>query len=217
MGSVHDVRGSPAAAGVGVNPMPPRPRGFLALLPVALALLLLAAWAGLVRLGWNWPLPARLMLLHGPVVVCGFLGTVIGLERAVALGRLWAHGAPAGAAAGTLLLVSGAAPGIGVLALIAAGIVLCAVYVAAYVRQPADFTAVMGLGAVAWLVANLLYAGAWPLPVVALWWMGFLVLTIIGERLELSRMRPPNPRGQTVFLMLVIAYMAALAGTLAQF
>jgi len=194
-----------------------RPRWFLALLPVALALLLMAAWAGLVRMGWPWPLPARLMTLHGPAVVSGFLGTVIGLERAVALSRCWAFGAPFGAALGTLLLVSGAAPGAGLAALICASAILCAVYVVAYQRQPAAFTAVMGFGAVAWLVAQLLYAGGWPLAVVALWWMGFLVLTIVGERLELSRMRPLSSGRRIVFLLLVIAYMTALALSLANF
>lgn len=38
---------------------------------------------GLVRLGWNFPLPAAgLAAYHGPLMVCGFLGTVIALERA---------------------------------------------------------------------------------------------------------------------------------------
>src|SRR5690606_39122271 len=115
----------------GVSVMPRRSRWILVLLPAALALLL-AAWAGLVRMGWEWPLSRRLALLHGPVVVSGFLGTVIGLERAVAFRRPWAYGAPAGAAVGTLLLVTNAAPGPGLLVLVGAGIVLCLVYLLAY-------------------------------------------------------------------------------------
>ncbi|MFO7312453.1 MAG: hypothetical protein C0P61_010360 [Bacillota bacterium] len=193
------------------------PRRYLVLLPIALALLLLAAWAGLVRMGWPWPLPARLVLLHGPVVIGGFFGTVIGLERAVAIARPWAYGAPAGAALGTLLLASGLAPLPGIVLLIAAGVVLCAVYVVAYGRQPAPFTAVMGLGAASWLAANLLYATGQPTFVAALWWMGFLVLTIAGERLELSRMRPPNRHRQAVFLVLVGVYTAALLLSIAAY
>ena len=42
---------------------------------------------GLARLGWPLPVAASLVAFHGPVMVAGFLGTVIGLERAVALGR----------------------------------------------------------------------------------------------------------------------------------
>ena len=190
--------------------MPRRSRWILVLLPAALALLLLAAWAGLVRMGWEWPLSRRLALLHGPVVVSGFLGTVIGLERAVAFRRPWAYGAPAGAAVGTLLLVTNAAPGPGRLVLVGAGIVLCLVYFLVYRRQPASFTAVMGLGGACWLAANVLYAVGRPVHVAALWWMGFLVLTIAGERLELSRMVPRSRGSETVFLALAAVYLAAL-------
>lgn len=50
----------------------------------------LGTWLGLVRLGWNLRLPSPdSLILHGPLMVCGFLGTLIGLERAVALGRFW--------------------------------------------------------------------------------------------------------------------------------
>lgn len=182
----------------------------LLLLPVAIACLILAALAGLVRMGWAWPMPRQLTLLHGPVVICGFLGTVIGVERAVALAQSWAYAAPIAAAAGTLLLLTGLAPVVGTGALVAAGIGLVAVYVVAYRRQPSSFTAVMGLGAVCWLVANVLYASETLSFIVAYWWMAFLVLTITGERLELSRMRPPSRHRQTVFLVLVVGYLAAL-------
>lgn len=39
--------------------------------------LLTAMWAGLLRLGWNWPpLQPTLPMLHGPLMVSGFLGTL---------------------------------------------------------------------------------------------------------------------------------------------
>ena len=43
-------------------------------------LLLVAMWAGLVRLGWRWPalLPA-LPISHGPLMVSGFLGFVFSM------------------------------------------------------------------------------------------------------------------------------------------
>ena len=47
-------------------------------------------WLGLVRIGWNLPLPSPDDLIgHGPLMVCGFLGTLISLERSVALGSPW--------------------------------------------------------------------------------------------------------------------------------
>lgn len=184
------------------------------LLPLAVGFLLMAAWAGLVRLGWGWPLSPRLASIHGPLVVCGFLGTVISLERAVALGCGWSYAAPALAAAGTLALVGGV-PGVAAGLLILAAAVLTAVYGAAYRRQPASFTIVMGMGAVSWLMGNALYAAGRPLYQVVLWWMGFLVLTIVGERLELSRMRPPSRFGHAAFLGLVGAFLTALGASLA--
>ena len=67
--------------------------------------LVCGAWLGLVRLGWALPLPWPDQLVsHGPIMVCGFLGTLIGLEQAVALGKFWGYGAPIATAAGALLL-----------------------------------------------------------------------------------------------------------------
>src|SRR5690554_3385934 len=61
-------------------------RGRFPLMFLAGISLLAALWAGLVRIGWNWPaaglLPAG---QHGAFMVSGFLGTLISLERAVAL------------------------------------------------------------------------------------------------------------------------------------
>lgn len=65
------------------------------LMATGMLALLGGLWAGLLRLGWAGPLlQRRLPAANGPLVVCGFLGTVISLERAVALKRVWAFLAP---------------------------------------------------------------------------------------------------------------------------
>ena len=58
-------------------------------LMILAALALLAGlWAGLIRLGWQLPpLALQLPAQHGPLMVSGFLGTLISLERAVALSQ----------------------------------------------------------------------------------------------------------------------------------
>jgi len=67
----------------------------LALLAHAIAALGFALWIGLVRLGWALPLPkSSQFVAHGPLMVCGFLGTLITLERAIAAGRRSAYLAP---------------------------------------------------------------------------------------------------------------------------
>jgi len=54
--------------------------------------LLAALWAGLMRLGWQLPaLTPSLAMLHGPVMISGFLGTLITLERAVAMKQRWMY------------------------------------------------------------------------------------------------------------------------------
>ena len=68
---------------------------------LAVSALLFGMWAGLIRLGWVLPvLQPPLPMLHGPLMVCGFLGTLIGLERAVGTGKRWAYAGPALTAAG---------------------------------------------------------------------------------------------------------------------
>ncbi|MCZ7655002.1 MAG: hypothetical protein M5R42_13025 [Rhodocyclaceae bacterium] len=48
--------------------------------------------------------------------------------------------------------------------------------------------------------ANLLWLGGASVLAVVPWWAGFLVLTIAGERLELSHFLPPSPVAQRVFV-----------------
>src|SRR5690625_5534773 len=71
------------------------------LMACAAAVVIGALWSGLVHLGL--PLPEGGTSLHeghGPMMILGFLGTVITLERAVALGQPWAYLGPATAGLG---------------------------------------------------------------------------------------------------------------------
>src|SRR5262245_9760654 len=62
----------------------------LVLIALAGISLLTGLWAGLARMGWLLPIPnSQFVLVHGPLMAVGFLGTLIGLERAVALKRWW--------------------------------------------------------------------------------------------------------------------------------
>lgn len=84
------------------------------LLALGIASLFFGVWAGLLRFGWDLPQGrANLVELHGPLLVFGFLGTVISLERAVALRRPWGYLAPLGTVAGTALLFAGVRQGSG--------------------------------------------------------------------------------------------------------
>ena len=119
--------------------------------------------------------------------------------RAVALARRWAYLGPLAAGAGGLALILGAAPALAqvLLALGSAG--LLAGSVSVFLRQRALFTFTLAAGAASWLTGNLLWLGGFSVYEVVPWWAGFLVLTIAGERLELSRFLPPSPIAQRAF------------------
>lgn len=91
------MMGGQQKSGGGLIPLP--------LLALAIVALLAALWAGLLRLGWAWPvLRPALPAAHGPLMVSGFLGTLISLERAIALHRPGAFLAPLFTGIGGLLL-----------------------------------------------------------------------------------------------------------------
>ncbi len=181
----------------------------LPLLILGFASLASGVLAGLARLGWGVPLPsAQWVLLHGPLMVCGFLGTVIGLERAVALGYRWAYGGPllTGLGGGAFLL--GFPISAGASAMVLGSAVLCAGTTLIMLRQRELFMVTMVLGAVSWLAGNLLWLTGTPVPGVVALWINFLLLTIAGERLELSRFLPPSPGAKKIFAVILAVLMA---------
>ncbi len=193
--------------------MPDRGRGIspLFFLVPAMAALLAALWSGLVRLGWVWPVPQQTwVLLHGPLMVCGFLGTVIGVERAVALGKRWTFIGPLFTAAGAVAMLAGA-PGMAGALLITAGSVHLLFVFAAIARiHAAPYTAVMAAGALMWAVGNAMWLAGRPIPLAVFWWAGFLVLTIVGERLELGRVLPIAPRIRLLLYAACVVFAGGL-------
>ncbi len=190
--------------------LPPLAR--LPLLILGFIGLFVGAGAGLARLGWRVPdLAASAAALHGPLMICGFFGVVISLERAVAIGRLWAYLGPLLAGVGTGLAVH-AATSVAAWLYFAASLVLLVASIDILRRQQALFTLTIVLGAACWCVGNLLWAGGAPVHEVVTWWLAFLILTIAGERLELSRFLPPSPVARSVFAVLLVVIGAGLFG-----
>ena len=188
------------------------------LMAMAVVALLAALWGGLLRLGWGWPIMRpTLPAAHGPLMVSGFLGTLIGLERAVALGRRWTYAGPALSGLGGLALILGL-PGVAGPMLMAMGsLTLVVVFAVIIRRQPGLSEIIMGIGALAWLVGNGLWLSGWPIFRVVGWWAGFLVLTIAGERLELSRFLPISRADRAAFLAAVGLFAAGLVLACAAF
>lgn len=172
-------------------------------------------YSGLLRLGYfpPWQL-AEIATSHAALMVSGFLGTVIALERAVAIGKRWSYLAPLCAALGGISFIVGFTT-VGVILTTIASIVLNIATLLIFIRQRELFTFTLLLGSLAWLFGNAFWLSGFNAVQLTPWWVNFLVLTIAGERLELSRMLPTSSTGLLSFkLILVLLSIGALIATL---
>ena len=179
---------------------------FLALVAVALVS---GIAGGLVRAGVSWaalsgaPWLPRAVLGHAFLTVSAFLGTVIGLERAVALKHPAAFTAPVISGLSGVLLVSGLADLAAWLAVLAAS-AFVAVNGVVVQRQRADHTLLLLVAAVAWWVGALAHALGGLAQGAISWWLAFLVLTIAAERLEMTRLMRRRPSAQPTLLAALV-------------
>ena len=192
-----------------------KPGGRLPLLFFGMLSLLGGVMAGLARLGWEVPAPAvQAAGVHGPLMIAAFFGTVISLERAVAAGRNWAYLAPLAAGTSGIALLAGAPLLLGQILGSLAALGLIAASAVALRRQVAVFTIILTLAAGCWLVGNLLWLVTGEVSAAVAWWLLFLVLTIAGERLELTRFLPTPPLAQKLFIgivgLLLVSAVASL-------
>ncbi|MCF8525958.1 MAG: hypothetical protein K9G24_00400 [Candidatus Nanopelagicales bacterium] len=185
-----------------------RVRGRVALLLLGGVSMLLGLSAGLMLLGLPAPITAeRLLEVHGQLMIVGFLGTLIALERAIALRRAWAYAAPLATGVGALLLVTPVPMAVG-LAVQAVGLgILVTIYAAVWRRAASTALAIQWLGSFLALAAGLLWLAQVPTGALFPLLAGFLVLTIAGERLELAHVASPRP-GAARALMLISAAVA---------
>lgn len=170
------------------------------LLGLDAALLLLGVWAPLSS--------AEVAALHAPLMVFGFVGTLVVLERAVAARRAWGFLAPALLGLGSLSLLT-PLPAAAGKAMIALGFVaLLGVYAIIWKRSPAAAVAIQVLGAVAGLSAAILWLGGAMIASLVPGMAAFLILTIAGERLELARISPEvDARAERLGLAASLAFL----------
>ena len=192
-----------------MKPLPnyfPLPFLFLAILG-----LLAALWAGLMRLGWQLPaLTPFLALSHGPLMISGFLGTLITLERAVAMHNKWMYLPSLLSGLGWLITVLMPSPPLGPVLLTLASLGGVAILIEMTRREFALHTVTMFLGMLAWFTGNALWLFGWQIFQVVFFWQAFLVLTIAGERLELSRVLRPSRNQQIAFGVIAVIFVASI-------
>lgn len=169
------------------------------LLRVGVALAPEAGWLG------------RAAVAHAALMICGFLGTVIGIERAVAVKLRLAFAAPLASGLGGLAQLLGHDTAAASL-YVTAALVFVGVSGVVALRQRAAHTLLLLVAALAWLVGTMLHAGSADGMAVLPWWFTFLVVTIAGERLEMTRLMRRRPAAQAS-LYAVLALMLSGAAT----
>lgn len=199
-----------------ITPTGPATRGvsprLVWLLPAG-ASLIVGLNAALLLLGLPAPLSAeRLPAVHGMLLTLGFLGTLISLERATALKKWWGYLAPALLGAGGVLLFVSALPlAVGQWVLTAGALAFTLIYIPLWRRRFDTPLIVQLLGAALATGAAALWAAGAPMHTVVPWLLGFIVLTICAERVELAAI-VMGPRADSV--LLVHSWAIGLAVTL---
>ncbi|MCZ2290403.1 MAG: hypothetical protein LC125_00485, partial [Burkholderiales bacterium] len=200
----------------------PKPLSLAARLAIPLLVVLVASAlvsgisGGLIRAGlelkafdgYRWVAPA--VISHAALMIGGFLGTVISIERAVAVRLRFAFAAPITAGLGAVCILAGA-PLAGHILLLVSSLVFTVVNVIIVKRQWAEHTVLLLLSAVAWAGGNVLaLVDANDLTAIP-WWFGFLVLTIAAERLEMTRLMKRPRIVNLAFHACVVLLMAGAA------
>ena len=140
-----------------------RVRGRLALLLLGGASMLLGLSSALKLLGLPAPITTeRLLEVHGQLMIVGFLGTLIALERSIALRQAWAYGAPLATGVGALLLVTPLPLAVGLAVQCVGLAILVAIYAAVWRRAASTALAIQWLGAFLALCAGPLWLAQVP-------------------------------------------------------
>lgn len=179
----------------------PLPLRAVWMLPAAIGLLA-GLDAALILLDLPAPITtARLPQVHGMVLVLGFVGTLVALERATALGRSSGFAAPALLGAGAVLLVVDAVPiAVAKLVLVAGMAAFTLVYLPLWRRQRDAALLTQLLAAALGCAAAILWLGDVSVTRLIPWLVAFVVLTIAAERVELGRITMGPLAGRRLLL-----------------
>jgi hypothetical protein len=210
--------------GLAEGPQNPTPQAAIFRRPAALRVLrflllgcgvvafVVGLWTGFARLGIGLTGSAsQLVEFHGALMICGFFGTLISVERAVAFNRPFAYLIPICAATGVLALLAKETTLAGA-AFLMASLGLAAASLSNMRRRGSALLAIIpSIAALCWGLGTLLWLANRPAAESAGWWLAFLVLTVAAERLELSRVAAPPPIARTFFVAIIIVLLTGVA------
>ncbi len=177
-------------------------------IPLVLVSLIIGMLAGLFRLGWSIPM-GQVAGEHGALMVGSFLGTLICLERIVALKKKWLYIIPIVSGSSFIFFLLGKqAIAMGMLTVGSLGLIY--IYIDLLRRFKEYYYYVMLVGALSWAVGNLLIIQKSFYPAAAPWWIAFILLTVFGERLELSKFLPQSALKRQTMIATISLFMIGI-------
>lgn len=165
--------------------------------------------AGLARIGWATARSAS-MSEHGVIMIGGFLATLILLEKALPLKKKYLL---------TFVVVNSSSllftfmhfRIVSMLCLIIGALGLIWVYVNYLTKHNRDLPLYLMLGGSILLLAGHLQLVIYQFyPRAVPWWIGFVLLTIVGERLDLSKFLPVSAGNKRLLVTFLALYVSGL-------
>lgn len=177
--------------------------------PLVLFSLIIGILGGWMRLGWipvNLPAAAS---NHGLLMTGGFLGSLIALERSMVMKhRLWLL-VPFISGFSVILFLSGNVQG-GMYALVFAAAGLSLVLYLQAAKHKIDNQWILFLGGLLWLIGNILVLKTGLIAAATPWWIGFILFTICGERLEMTKFLPHPKWAKPLFYALMALFLIGI-------
>jgi hypothetical protein len=178
------------------------------ILPFIFLSILLGIWTGWLRLGWNLPLNS-FQPEHGALMVGGFIGTLICLERTINLKNKMALLVPFISVSSIIFFLL-KLPQVSYWLLLAGSIGLSVIYLKLFFQFNELYILIMMGGALCWLIGNALLLKTSFYPLAVMWWIAFIYFTISGERLELSRYLQTSLIQKLVLIFFLLLYIIAI-------
>ena len=180
----------------------------LIVLPFVLISLLTGIYTGWLRMGWNFPM-TEVMGQHGLIMVGSFLGTLILIERIVGLKKRWLYSLPLiNVLSLPALIVKAVEPALIFLIIGTTGLI--GVYGMIYRKYKEKYIIIMMTGAALLLFGLVLLLIGYRYPVAVPYWMGFLLLTILGERIDLAKFLPARKLKNPLLGFFIIVFITGL-------
>lgn len=180
----------------------------LSFLFLAALSLIVGLWSGLSRIGWDFNL-LRVSMHHGSIMVGGFLGTLISLEKILPLKKKILFAIPALSACSVILFLA-ELPLVAWGCLLVASAGLSAVFMH-YFLQERNLTYLLMLGGgICWFIGNVVLLSNRFYPLAFPWWLGFALFVITSERMELMKFLPVTTRTKNILVALLALYVAGV-------